>query len=97
MLMLTDGFPTVHNREDQDMPDYPNIEKSGFRKGVYVGYCSRPNYGAWTITKIKSACGLWQARHGTHLLFADTLADMSKKLEALSTPIDRSGRPLIQA
>lgn len=57
---------------------FHNIEASVFRKGEYIGYS---NYGVWRITKVNSACGKWQAVRGNVLLFANTLREMSTKLE----------------
>ncbi len=38
------------------MRNLPNIEKSGFRPGEYVGY----HDGAWRIVKVS---GIWRAIH----------------------------------
>ncbi len=64
-----------------------NIEKSGFHRGRYVGYAAGH---VWRVTKINSAAGKWQARcltvedlPFTKLLFADTLVDLSIKLESI--------------
>lgn len=57
---------------------YHNIEKSGFRKGEYVGHAAS---GAWRIRKSSKR---WIARevHGTAMLFGDTLGHVSMLLEA---------------
>lgn len=41
------------------MRNLPNIEKSAFRKGEYVGYA----HGVWLITRTNSTYGNWIARH----------------------------------
>ena len=65
-----------------------NIEKSGFRRGEYVGYAAGL---VWRITKSTSSFGSWQARpldcaHDARLnstiLYAFRLNDLSQKLEA---------------
>lgn len=70
------------------MRSLPNIEKSGFHPGEYVGY------GAglvWCIKRTNSSYGNWIARpnpinHPDAHLYADiyayTLESMSAKLEA---------------
>lgn len=64
--------------------NYPNIEKSAFKRGEYVGYCD----GAWRIKK-DSGSGLWWAyppQNSAHELFrADTLGQVSATLEDLCT------------
>lgn len=61
------------------MTSFHNIEKSGFRKGEYVGYCD----GAWNIWKSDSG---WTCRHQkTFTQFRrNTLADVSAELDARS-------------
>ena len=60
---------------------YPNIEKSAFRKGEYVGYAN----GVWLITKTNSTYGNWIARNRDDKtlssILAFNLSDMSKKLQ----------------
>jgi len=62
------------------MRNLPNIEKSAFRKGEYVGYSN----GVWLIRKTNSSYGNWSARHRDSnrapLLFAFTLEELSRKL-----------------
>lgn len=64
------------------MKNLPNIEKSAFRKGEYVGY----GHGVWIITKSNSSYGTWAARHQDDnrapTLFAFTLEKLSTKLNA---------------
>lgn len=65
------------------MRNYPNIEKSAFRKGEYVGYCN----GVWRI-RPKARGHLWGAtkRDSTEpTIFAETLGDLSAKLTAHET------------
>lgn len=53
-----------------------NIEKSGFRKGEYVGYCD----GAWRIVRVS---GIWRAIHVNGKYWsveAPTLAELSPLL-----------------
>ena len=62
--------------------NYPNIEKSVFRKGEYVGYCEGKIYH---IRKSSSSYGTWFAYNRDNYndqLFAFGLASMSEKLEA---------------
>lgn len=62
-----------------------NIEKSAFKKGAYVGYAN----GAWIITKTNSSYGNWIARKQddpSKWIYAFTLKEMSRKLEALNAP-----------
>lgn len=59
----------------------PNIEKSAFSPGEYVGY----GLGhCWSIVRIRSACGMWQASvprdRTVPLLFGRTLSELSAKL-----------------
>jgi hypothetical protein len=56
----------------------PNIEKSGFRRGEYVGYAN----GVWRIRKDKPAVG-WRAQHREtgKVLFGASLAELSTLLE----------------
>jgi hypothetical protein len=59
------------------MKSLPNIEKSGFRRGEYVGYAN----GAWRIYK---AGREWCAQHprwDRPRLRASTLTDISRLLE----------------
>jgi hypothetical protein len=69
------------------MNSLPNIEKSVYWQGEYVGYC----YGAWRISHSASGDGSWfayrvnrsQCRDGEPLYFrSSTLKGMSEKLEA---------------
>jgi hypothetical protein len=62
--------------------NYPNIEKSAFRKGQYVGYCDGKIYH---ISKSNSSFGTWFAYNRDDYndqIFAFGLAAMSEKLEA---------------
>ena len=62
------------------MKDLPNIEKSAFRPGEYVGYA----HGVWRIMKSNSSDGNWVAIHRdipNQRLATFRLADLSKKLE----------------
>lgn len=64
------------------MKSYPNIEKSAFRKGEYVGYCEGKVY---RISKSNSSFGTWFAFNRDNYndqIFAFGLAAMSEKLEA---------------
>jgi hypothetical protein len=66
------------------MRDLPNIEKSAFRRGEYVGYAK----GVWQIRKTNSTFGNWSARHRDDLnqpvLFAFRLSDLSEKLATIA-------------
>lgn len=57
-------------------PSYPNIEKSGFRKGEYVGYA------LGTVWRIHRVAGVWHATSlaGGHRLQGQTLAHVSTLL-----------------
>ena len=62
------------------MKNLPNIEKSNFRKGEYVGYGGAMFF---RISKINSAAGKWYAHSTTgenKQLFAFTLEKMSEYL-----------------
>ena len=62
--------------------NYPNIEKSAFRKGEYIGYCEGKIY---RISKSNSSFGTWFAYNRDDYndqIFAFGLAAMSEKLEA---------------
>lgn len=61
------------------MKNMPNIEKSAFHKGEYVGY----SCGVWRITKSTSPYGNWWAVHEqcpNLTIYAWTLEQMSKRL-----------------
>lgn len=66
------------------MQSLPNIEKSAFRHGEYVGYAQ----GVWRIQPCHYGASRWVARNQTHTgaaaLFAPTLRELSTKLEAYS-------------
>jgi hypothetical protein len=63
----------------------PNIEKSKFHKGEYIGYAN----GVWLIRKTNSSYGNWSARFRDDtrvpLIFGFTLIEISKKLTDLIT------------
>jgi len=64
----------------QTMKNYPNIEKSAFRKGEYVGYTEGRIY---RISKTNSSFGTWAAHNRDNYndqLFAFGLDSMSQKL-----------------
>ena len=63
------------------MKSYPNIEKSAFRKGEYVGYAEGKVY---RITRSNSSFGDWHAHdrdNWNDQIFAFGLASMSEKLK----------------
>ena len=65
------------------MRNYPNIERSAFRKGEYVGYCEGKIY---RISKTNSSFGTWFAFNRDNYndqVFAKGLASMSEKLQAM--------------
>ena len=71
------------------MRSFPNIEKSGFHKGQYVGYAAGM---VWRIKKTNSSYGAWCARpnelnhpegYKVASVYAFRLSDMSDKLAAL--------------
>ena len=66
------------------MINLPNIEKSAFRKGGYVGYAC----GVWMINRTNSTYGNWCARHrddsSRPAIYAFRLADLSAKLEQIN-------------
>jgi hypothetical protein len=62
------------------MKSYPNIDKSAFRKGEYVGYA---NGKVFHITKSKASSGNWHAvnrDNPSEQLFTYGLLAMSDKL-----------------
>ena len=65
------------------MVSFPNIDKSAFRCGEYVGYSG----GVWRIKKANprgSNCRWFaQKRDGIGYFYARTLADVSEKLSNL--------------
>ena len=64
------------------MKNFPNIEKSAFRKGEYVGYCEGRIYH---ISKTNSSYGTWFAHDRDNYndqIFAFGLESMSIKLQA---------------
>jgi len=64
------------------MRNYPNIERSAFRKGEYVGYCEGKVY---RIRKTNSSFGTWFAYDRDNYndqIFAFGLESMSIKLQA---------------
>jgi hypothetical protein len=63
------------------MRSYPNIDKSAFRKGEYVGYSEGKVY---RISKSNSSFGTWFAYNRDNYndqVFAFGLESMSKKLQ----------------
>jgi hypothetical protein len=63
------------------MKNYPNIDKSAFRKGEYIGYCEGKIYH---ISKTNSSYGSWFAYNRDNYndqIFAYGLAAMSEKLQ----------------
>jgi hypothetical protein len=63
------------------MKNYPNIDKSAFHKGEYVGYCEGRVY---RIRKSNSSFGTWHARNRDNFndqIFAFGLESMSQKLQ----------------
>ena len=63
------------------MKSYPNIDKSAFRKGEYVGYSEGKVY---RISKSNSSFGTWFAYNRDNYndqVFAFGLESMSKKLQ----------------
>ena len=69
------------------MKNLPNIEKSAFRRGEYVGYAK----GVWIITRSNGSDGNWFARHRDNprapFFYAMRLEDMSRKLEGYATDV----------
>jgi hypothetical protein len=67
------------------MKSYPNIDKSAFRKGEYVGYSEGKVY---RISKSNSSFGTWFAYNRDNYndqVFAFGLESMSKKLQEIQT------------
>jgi hypothetical protein len=67
------------------MRSYPNIDKSAFRKGEYVGYSEGKVY---RISKSNSSFGTWFAYNRDNYndqVFAFGLESMSKKLQEIQT------------
>ena len=67
------------------MRNYPNIERSAFRKGEYVGYCEGKVY---RIRKTNSSFGTWFAYDRDNYndqIFAFGLESMSNKLQTKAT------------
>ena len=68
------------------MKNYPNIEKSAFHLGEYVGYGD----GVWRIRKSNSSYGNWiaykqNATREEMPLYSFRLSDMSDQLNSLAT------------
>jgi hypothetical protein len=66
------------------MKNYPNIEKSAFRQGEYVGYA---NGKVFHIKKSNSSYGNWFAHNQSNYneqVFAYGLASLSDKLSKVS-------------
>lgn len=64
------------------MKDLPNIDKSAFRKGEYVGY----GEGVWRVHRYSTGAKRWRAVHRNitipvrPVLFGPTLASISDQL-----------------
>ena len=74
------GLFIQSNRCKYKMKSYPNIEKSAFRKGEYVGYSEGKVYH---ISKTNSSFGTWFAHNRDNYneqIFAFGLAQMSERL-----------------
>ena len=70
------------------MRAYPNIEKSVFKHGAYIGYCKGIVY---IITRSNSSYGNWHAANRDNWndqLFAFGLADLFAKLSQ-HTPVEK--------
>jgi hypothetical protein len=66
------------------MKNYPNIEKSAFRKGEYIGYSQGK---VFHISKTNSSFGTWFAFNRDNYndqVFAFGLASMSEKLSQVT-------------
>ena len=65
---------------------FPNIDKSGFRRGEYVGY-SAGNDGIWFIKRANPIGSkhrwLVQKRNNKDCFYARTLGEISEKLASL--------------
>jgi hypothetical protein len=78
-----DGPAGNWKRELPAMRDLPNIEKSAFHKGQYVGYANGP----WIIRRTNSSYGNWVAttcNPSDPAIYAFRLSDMSAKLTAIT-------------
>lgn len=82
MKYLAKGMEVAHTdsadaakRLGMNPKDYPNIEKSAFKRGEYVGYGN----GVWRIFRWGSG---WRAvkREGGHTIDGATLGDLSEQL-----------------
>jgi hypothetical protein len=62
---------------------FPNIDKSAFRRGEYVGYSEGGK--VWKITKANpnGSRAKWLAQTGRQFLYAGTLEEISEKLSSL--------------
>lgn len=62
------------------MKDRPNIDKSAFRKGEYVGYGN----GVWRVHRYSTGAKRWRAVHrnitSAPALYGPTLASISDQL-----------------
>lgn len=64
---------------------FPNIDKSGFRRGEYVGYSAGGK--VWKITKANpnGSRAKWLAQTvGGQCFYAETLGEISERLSSLS-------------
>jgi hypothetical protein len=69
------------NNKEGIMKNYPNIERSAYRPGEYVGYAN----GFWVIRKSNGSYGNWvayrqDAKVTDRPIYTYTLAQMSQKL-----------------
>lgn len=64
------------------MKYYPNIEKSGFHRGEYIGYSSE---SMWRITRYGSGHLTWRAipRERGRVFYGTTLGDISSVLRTI--------------
>jgi len=65
------------------MQNFHNIEKSGFRKGEYVGYA----HGPWRITRSWRG---WLCSNGHQSFIRRTLAEISKGLDVTAEHMARA-------
>jgi len=73
-----------HILKGVNMKNYANIEKSGFRKGEYVGYA---NGKVFKIKKSNSTYGNWFAHNQSNYneqIYAFGLDSMSEKLSKVA-------------
>ncbi len=87
------GRPFIHSFIHSFMPAFPNLERSAFRPGEYVGHACGP----WHVSRSNGRRGPWLAVHAMDAtalpVYAPTLAEISRRLAAFAR--DRATNPTV--